>query len=115
MGKTYKNDSGTFSESEMVVAIWSNPKKEKARPNARPLETITDDKSPYPVAFPLEMLQTIQSWMYCEVAKSVEDIEEVLFRSKATRQKPLLVPLHLAKSYLGWEIFYIPSRYKEVN
>jgi len=113
MARTYKTSSGTYSENEMVIAIWSNPKKEKARPNARPLETLTSDKSVYPIAFPLEILQTIESWMYCQVARSSEEIDEVLFGGKATREKPLLVPIAMAKQYLGWENFYIPTEYKE--
>lgn len=113
MARTYKTSSGTFSENDLVIAIWTNPKKAKARPNARPLETLTAEKNPYPIAFPLEMLQKIQSWMYCQVAKSQEDIDDVLFKGKATREKPLLVPVSLAKNYLGWEEFYVPTEYKD--
>jgi len=51
--------------------------------------------------------------MYCQVARSSEEIDEVLFGGKATREKPLLVPIAMAKQYLGWENFYIPTEYKE--
>lgn len=115
MAKNYKTFSGTYSEEEMVIAIWANPNRKSKRPNARPLETFTAKKSLYPIAFPLELLQKIESWMYCKVAASVEDIDDVIFGGKATREKPLLVPLRLAKDYLGWQVFYIPTEYKELS
>lgn len=115
MDKTYKTFSGTFSETELVVAVWANPKKTKTRPNARLLETLTSDKSALPIAFPLERLQTIDFWMYCIVAKESKEVDAVLSSGVATREKPLLIPLGLARSYLGWEEFYIPSEYTDVK
>ena len=115
MAKTYKTSSGTFSESELVIAIWINPKRAKARPNARPLETLTSEKSTFPIAFPLEKLQTIASWMYCTVARESSEVDAVLTSGKATRQSPLLVPVSLARSYLGWDEFYIPTEYTDVK
>ena len=113
MPRVYKNASGTYSEDDLVVAVWFNPKKLKSRPNARRLETFTADKSHYPIAFPLETLQQTLSWMYCPVAKEPRDLDEMLEPNKATQDNPLLVPLTLAKSHLGWQEFHIPSEYKE--
>ena len=115
MSRTYKNTTGTYSEEELVVAVWFNPKKVKSRPNARRLETLTSEKSHYPIAFPLATLQETESWMYCPVAKQPSDLETFLTPEKATREKPLLVPLTLAKSYLGWLEFHIPSEYTETK
>jgi len=115
MSRTYKTASGTFSEEDMVVAVWSNPRKRKARPNARLLETFTSDKSIYPIAFPLSKLQTIKSWSYCPVAKDSTDIQNLLTPENSSREKPILIPLTLAKSYLGWLEFYIPTEYAEVR
>jgi hypothetical protein len=115
MVKIYKTSSGTFSESDLVIAIWINPKREKARPNARRLETLTSEKSIFPIAFPLEKLQTIASWMYCTVARESSEVDEAISSGKATRQNPLLVPLSLARSYLGWDEFYIPTEYTDVK
>jgi hypothetical protein len=53
--------------------------------------------------------------MYCPVAKQPRDLETFLTPEKATREKPLLVPLTLAKSYLGWLEFHIPSEYTETK
>lgn len=115
MAKTYKTSSGIFSESELVVAVWVNPKKAKTRPNARFLETLTSDKSVFPIAFPLERLQRIDFWMYCIVAKESNELDAALISGSATREKPLLIPLGLARSYLGWEEFYIPTEYTDVK
>ena len=115
MPRTYKNNSGTYSEEELVVAVWFNSKKATSRPNARRLETFTTESSHHPIAFPLETLQESHSWMYCSVAEDSQDLNTMLEPGQATRDKPLLVPLSLAKSHLGWQDFYIPSEYKEVE
>ena len=113
MARTYKTLTGTYSEEDLVVAVWSNPKKRKGRPNARILETLTSDKSPYPIAFPLATLQQIKSWMYCTVATTSVDVDKFLTPELSSREKPILIPLPLAKSYLGWQEFYVPTEYAE--
>lgn len=113
MPKMYKTSTGTYSEDQLVIAVWVNPKRANKRSQARLLETLTSEKSPIPIAFPLETLQTIESWMYSPVAKSVEDVDKLLVVDKTSREKPLLVPLSIARSYLGWDNFYIPSEYVE--
>jgi hypothetical protein len=113
MARVYRTVSGTYSEEELVVAVWANPKKRKGRPNARLLETMTSDKSSYPIAFPLATLQTIKSWMYCSVAITSTDVDNFLTPELSSREKPILIPLPLAKSYLGWQEFYVPTEYAE--
>lgn len=113
MARTYKTASGTYSEEELVVAVWVNPKRVNKRSQARPLETLISEKSNMPLAFPLDTLQTIDSWMYCPVAKTSEDIDKWLIIGGATREKPLLIPLTLAKTFLGWDTFYVPLEYTE--
>ena len=93
MPRVYKNNSGSYSEDELVIAVWFNTKKSTSRPKARRLETFTTE--------------------YCPVAKTSKDLENLLEPGQATRDKPLLVPLPLAQSYLGWQEFYIPSEYEE--
>ena len=114
MAKTYKNSSGTYLEKDLVVAIWLNPEKQGSRPNARRLETITSKESPNPIAFPLALLKKNKVWASCPIVVKIEDIDVWLTPKGASREKPLLVPLTIAKSYFGWEEFYIPSEYKEV-
>jgi hypothetical protein len=113
MPRTYKTLSGVYSEEELVVAVWTNPRKGSKNPQARALETLTSEKSSYPIAFPLDTLQKIPSWMFCPVAKTGEDIDKWLTPEGATRQNPLLVPVILAKSHLGWDSFYIPTEYTD--
>lgn len=114
MVNTYKNSSGTYLEKDLVVAIWLNPKKQGSRPNARHLETITSKESSNPIAFPLKLLKNNKVWALCPVVIKTEDIDVWLTPKGASRERPLLVPLTIAKSYLGWEDFYIPSEYTEV-
>ena len=114
MAKTYKNSSGTYLEKDLVVAIWLNPDIQGSRPNARRLETITSKESPDPIAFPLALLKKNKVWALCPVVVKIEDIDVWLTPKGASRKKPLLVPLTIAKSYFGWEEFYIPSEYKEI-
>lgn len=112
---TYKNNTGTYSEDDLVVAVWFNSKKETSRPKARKLETFTTESSCSPIAFPLDTLQETVSWMYCPVAKTSQDLDTLLEPGQATRERPLLIPLALAKSHLGWQDFYIPTEYTEVK
>ena len=114
MARLYKTASGTYSESELVVAVWVNPNRKKGRSQARLLETLTTDNSSIPIAFPLETLQRIQSWMFCPVAHDPSDLDLwLVLENGATREKPLLVPLTIAKNALGWQDFHIPSEYTE--
>ena len=115
MPRTYKNNSGVYEENQLVVAVWFNSKKSSSRPNARRLETFTTSSSYHPIAFPLETLRESKSWMYCPVAKDSSDLNFMLEPGQATKDKPVLVPLTLAKSHLGWQDFYIPSEYTEIK
>ncbi len=53
--------------------------------------------------------------MYCPVAEDSLDLDTMLEPGQATKDKPLLVPLPLAKSHLGWQDFYIPSEYTDIK
>jgi len=113
MAKIYKTASGTYSEDELVIAIWLNSKRNAKRPQARMLETLTSGKSAYPIAFPIAKLQTIKSWMFCPVAKSSEELDAHLSSKEVSQLNPVLVPLTLARLALGWDTFHIPSEYTE--
>lgn len=115
MAKTYKTSSGTFSEQEMVVAIWFNPKKKKARPNARLLETLTSHKSRHPLAFPLSILSKIAPWMSYPVARDQKEVDKAIYEGLATKESPILVPLPLARQHFGWEEFYVPEKYEVLD
>ena len=112
MGRTYATASGTYSEEDLAVVIWSNPKISK-RPQSRRLETMTSPRSSYPMAFPISLLISHHAWKKFKVVKSPEDID--LLIGATSRQTPILVPLPLAKSYLGWDEFYIPTEYTNIG
>lgn len=115
MVKTYKTSSGTFLETELVIAVWSNPKKKKARPNARLLETLTSHKSRFPLALPIEILSKIEPWMTYPIAKSAKEVDSAVYGGLATRENPILVPLPLAKEHFGWEEFFVPDEFIDIS
>jgi hypothetical protein len=52
--------------------------------------------------------------MFCPVAHDPSDLDLwLVLENGATREKPLLVPLTIAKKALGWQDFHIPSEYTE--
>jgi hypothetical protein len=116
MSKIYKTESGSFSEEELSVVVWVNPKHEKSK-QTRSLETIISDRSPLPIAFPTSKLNSHPAWMKCPVAYSKQDVDRWLLSKEekdvATKNKPILVPLPLAQEVLGWENFYVPTSFKE--
>jgi hypothetical protein len=101
------------SSEDLVVAVWANPKKQKGRPNARTLETFISESSIHPIAMSLASLKLIQSWMRCPVATTSIEIDRLLTPELSNRENPVLIPLSLAKSYLGWQEFYVPPKYTE--
>lgn len=97
----------------LVIAVWANPKKQKGRPNARTLETLISESSIHPIAMPLATLKSIKSWMRCPVATTSIEVDRLLTPELSNRENPVLIPLSLATSYLGWQEFYIPPKYME--
>ena len=114
MIRTYSTASGTYKESELAVAVWINAKYEE-NPQSRYLETMTSSKSKDPMAFPIKDLKKHPAWENCPVATDPDDLETWLFDKyspkKATKQRPLLIPLDIATQYMGWDRFYVPSEY----
>jgi hypothetical protein len=112
MARTYTTASGTYSEEDLAVVIWSNPKISK-RPQSRRLETMTSPRSSYPMAFPIAHLTSHYAWKKFKVVNTPDDIDSLI--GATSRQAPILVPLPLAKSYLGWDEFYIPTEYTNIG
>lgn len=102
-----------YLEEDLVVAVWANPKKQKGRPNARTLETLISEASMHPIAMSLASLRAIQSWKSCPVATTSIDVDKLLTPELSNRENPVLIPISLAKSYLGWQEFYVPPKYME--
>lgn len=106
--RTYTTQSGTFTEDELAVVIWRNPKTKTSR-QSRSLETMTSENSSLPMAFPIKALSRNKSWQQATI---VRDKDALYARIADTeRSKPLIVPLPVAKAALGWEDFYIPTEY----
>lgn len=106
--KNYKTASGTYSESELAVVVWRNPKNKKSS-QARFLETMTAEDSPHPMAFPIAMLLVKKEWSRSVRVSSVDDV--VTHIQDSSRVRPLVVPLPVAESAFGWSTFYIPTEY----
>lgn len=109
--KTYKTQSGTYKEEDLAVVIWINPKHLK-KANSRFLETMTSDSSPHPMAFPTTTLTTNKMWRNARIAKTKEDVYALI--GSTERNKPLLVPLPIAREALDWTNFYVPTEYVDI-
>lgn len=108
MSRQYQTNTGTYTEEELAVVVWVNPKHSSSK-QARFLETMTTDDSTLPMAFPLRHLLTNRSWRNAVLAHSGAEVFETLQQSRRT--KPLVVPLKVATEAFGWEDFYVPTEY----
>lgn len=107
--RTYRTETGSYTESELAVLVWLNP-EQKNKPNARLLATFTDQKSPNPMAFPIKTLQSTSEFVNSFLATEDSLAEDLL---KSTSSTPVMVPLPLARTKLGWVHFFIPTAYTE--
>jgi len=107
--RIFRTSSGSYEEGELAVLVWPNSGR-SSRPNARILATITDQKSPNPVAFPIKMLRAAPELSTCPVA-SLESVSDDI--SSASQSAPVIIPLPIARQHLGWTEFYIPTEYQE--
>ena len=106
--RTYKTQSGTYTEAELGIVVWMNPKTKQSN-HSRLLETMTAENSSLPMAFPINALTKDHNWQNASLIHSKDEVFELVFA--ADRSKPLIVPLPIAKAALGWEDFYIPTEY----
>jgi len=108
--KSYKTLSGTYTEEELAVVVWLNPRKQGTS-QAKPLETLSSENSSLPMCFPLKSLKSNRTWSSSFMASSDSDV--FLLLPKSARTRPVIVPLPIARSALGWDEFYIPTEYTE--
>ena len=106
--RTFRTQSGTYSEDELGVVVWMNPKNKQSN-QSRLLETMTAENSSLPMAFPLKSLTEDRNWQNASLIRSKDEVFELIFSTE--RSKPLIIPLPIAKAALGWEDFYIPTEY----
>jgi hypothetical protein len=108
VGRQYKTLTGTYTEEELAIVVWMNPKSKSNR-QSRALETMTSETSSYPMAFPIKSLTSNRSWRNATFVRSREEVYEMIQNTKRTH--PLVVPLSVAKLAWGWDNFYVPSEY----
>lgn len=105
--REYHTKSGSYSEDDLAVVVWANPGRKS--PQGRYLETMTSEKSRFPMVFPIKSLTTNKSWQSATIAKPSDDLFELIKSSQ--RSRPIIVPISLARKDLGWQDFYVPSEY----
>lgn len=110
MSRQYRTLTGTYSEEELAIVVWMNPKSKNSR-QSRALETMTSENSRYPMAFPINSLHKNRSWRNATFVHTREEVYELI--QAAQRSNPLVVPLAVAKLAWGWENFYVPSEYTD--
>lgn len=106
--RTYRTQTGTYTEAELGVVIWMNPKTKESS-QSRFLETMTAETSRLPMAFPLKALTKNPNWQNATTVRSRDEVFELIRSTE--RSRPLIVPLPIATEALGWDDFYIPSEY----
>lgn len=106
--RVYKTTSGTYSEDDLAVIVWRNPRHGLSN-QVRYLETMTSETSPLPMVFPILALKSDRAWKLAKVAKDSTDLVNKIHST--SRAAPLIVPLPLAKFFFGWEDFFVPSEY----
>ena len=107
--RTYRTESGIYTESELGLLVWLNP-EHTTKPQSRLLSTMTDHSSINPMAFPISLLRRNKMFSACPTAEDA-NITELLFSSAPER--PVIIPIPVARAQLGWEEFFVPTRYAE--
>ncbi len=63
------------------------------------------------IVFPTAYPEKKRGWRQAKFVIHFHEVFDLL--PKSTRNSPLIVPMPVAKSALGWENFYIPTEYIE--
>jgi hypothetical protein len=106
--RTYKTQSGSYTEDELAVVVWMNPKNKESN-QSRFLETMTSENSLFPMAFPLKSLTSSRDWQNATLVNKKDDVFGAIRTTE--RSRPLIIPIPVARAAFGWEDFYIPSEY----
>ena len=96
-------------EDDLVVVVWANL-SDKSDFRGRPFETLTKSNSRKPLAWRLSYLQGKYSGLLPSAYLVLDESDLRSWMSpplygSSSREKPLLVPLSLARSVLGWHEF----------
>lgn len=107
--RTYRTESGTYSESDLAVLVWLNP-EHPTKPQSRLLLTMTDTSNANPMAFPITSLRKTSAFSRCPLSSDSSVADDV---AASTPETPAIIPLPVARGHLGWTDFYIPTKYTE--
>jgi len=111
--RRYRSGGSVYTEDELAIVVWSNP-DHRTSPRARALETMTAPDSTVPMAFPIRGFSSNPTararWSSAFIARTEDSVFESVPLS--SRQKPLLVPLPLARRAFGWTRFHVPDEYR---
>lgn len=96
-----------INSENWAIVLWKNPRHAE-NTKQRFMETITAAGSTDPVAFPLEYLHK-----HLPNAIFSEDSDSLDYFDQSSEEKPLVVPVYLAKRTLGIEKFSYSDTTKE--
>jgi hypothetical protein len=115
MSRRYRTGTATYSEEELAIVLWRNPRAGSRPGRVRPYETFTAPDSPHPMAFPIatftENPLARAVWDGATIARSEDAVFEAIPQSTSLR--PLLVPVPIARKAFGWDRFHVPDEYSE--
>lgn len=98
-----------MSLEDLAIVVWIDPDA-LDRPQKRLLETITSRNSRLPLAFPIRSLQL--SLPYASTVTE-DTLQEKMLAS--TKESPIIIPISLARSSLGWTEFDIAGEERSVH
>lgn len=103
-----------LEEADFGVIVWTNPRAAFSS-RSRYLVAVTGTRTGRPLARPLLALRREPSTASCAVMLSGDDVSYWLNPNAAgvalaTEARPVIVPIPLARAFLGWEMFEISSK-----
>lgn len=99
----------SLEEADYGVIVWANPRAALA-PRSRFLVAVTGTRTGRPLARPIPSLLREPSTRGCAVMLSGDDVQywftpDAHGHALASEARPVIVPVPLARSQLGWELF----------
>lgn len=102
------DDAHEYSESDLGILVWINEEFNQKSKN-RLLKTLTTNENNNPIVF---SIKHIQKTIPLSVLADQDTILDKILLS--TKEKPVIVPISIAKSALGWNDFYVPPSFTEI-
>lgn len=100
-----------LDENDYSVVVWVNPRAAAGSARAAYLASVVGERTGNPLARPTTALRGEPSLRRSPVMRGAEEIGDWLAppgrTPAATRERPVIVPVPLARSVLGWEEFEV--------